>query len=89
MTKRAKKCAPGTTLAVAAGSALLPCPCCGRDPVTGTAPDWQTDDRLLAYILCRGCGLQTALHSTTDEALALWNRRVPPNSGSSDGRPHC
>lgn len=68
-----------TPLAGSTGSAVLPCPCCGGDAVTKTTLDWRADDRLLAYILCRGCGLQTALHSTTDKALASWSRRVPPN----------
>lgn len=72
------------------GSAVLPCPCCGGEAVTRTTPDWRTDDQLLAYVICRLCGLQTALRSTTEEALNAWNLRVPPNAPRSatpeDGR---
>jgi Lar family restriction alleviation protein len=57
---------------------LLPCPCCGGEAElrTFTSRGWLF--KLTAhYVKCSACGIQTGVQLTPQEAVDIWNRRVP------------
>lgn len=57
------------------------CPCCGGEAElrTFTSRGWLF--KLTAhYVKCSACGIQTGVQLTPQEAVDIWNRRVPSSA---------
>jgi Lar family restriction alleviation protein len=66
-------CHPATPHAVRVSVALAPCPFCG-----GALVDLGHTADAAAFIICHACLAAGPLSSTDEEAVWLWNTRVPP-----------
>ena len=51
------------------------CPCCGGNPFARATRRMNKNDCEGFYIMCKKCGLETAIYDTLAEAVTAWNRR--------------
>ncbi len=51
------------------------CPCCGGETFARKTHLPNKDGCEKYYIMCRDCGLETALYNTLLQAVEAWNRR--------------
>lgn len=51
------------------------CPCCGGPPFARVTRRVNKNDCEGFYIMCRTCGMETAIFPSLLEAVTAWNRR--------------